>query len=677
MKQRSFTAALLCVAAGVVASDASPQSLRQGEFSVQRFLPPPGSHNFITVEGARTDGKMALSFGAWGNYSNSPFTVQVKDFAAGNIREVKVVRDVFTVDLVGAITFVPRLQLGFRVPYTSVVGDGLQVDPNSPTAGFADVNGLKGKAVGDPMLELKWRAVGLPQSRWVLGVSTFSTAPTAKKQARYSYIGDESWAFGGRAIMDALFGRVRVGLNAGGLWRDKGTLGVTTLGSELRYGAAASFKITPIIYVLAEGFGATKLSSQTGTSSLEADGALQLMPMSGHLSVMAGGGAGLLSGVGSPAYRAFLGLSWNNEIQDRDGDGIPDDIDQCPNEPEDFDGYQDEDGCPDPDNDGDGIPDNLDKCPNEPETKNGYLDDDGCPDDVPDRDGDGIPDVDDKCPDEGGPNVIRRRGPWYGCPDRDHDGIPDKVDKCPDEPEDFDGFEDEDGCPDPDNDQDGILDVDDECPDQAETYNGIKDDDGCPDGPALVTVAGDHLKFEAPVNFVKDLDTIGPKSVIVMEATSNLLRHHTEMLKLEVMVHAESGAKKDEALATRRARATKAFLASHGVDASRVTAVGGAYSVNRIEIKIVEKGKRPVEAPPEAAPSAPASAPAATPAPKPATPIVDDGFDLDKPAPPAAAPAEPAAPAKGKKGAAKKGAKGAAPATAPKPGGGTVDLGDL
>ena len=68
---------------------------------------------------------------------------------------------------------------------------------------------------------------------------------------------------------------------------------------------------------------------------------------------------------------------------DRDGDGIPDNLDKCPNEPEDKDGFQDEDGCPDPDNDGDGIPDVRDKCPNEPETFNNYKDDDGCPDEVP------------------------------------------------------------------------------------------------------------------------------------------------------------------------------------------------------------------------------------------------------------------------------------------------------
>jgi hypothetical protein len=98
---------------------------------------------------------------------------------------------------------------------------------------------------------------------------------------------------------------------------------------------------------------------------------------------------------------------------DSDNDGIPDDVDQCPDVPEDKDGFQDEDGCPDFDNDNDGIFDAQDQCPNEPEDFDGFEDSDGCPDF-----------------------------------DNDRDGIPDKLDKCPNTPEDIDGYQDDDGCPD-------------------------------------------------------------------------------------------------------------------------------------------------------------------------------------------------------------------------------------
>jgi len=96
----------------------------------------------------------------------------------------------------------------------------------------------------------------------------------------------------------------------------------------------------------------------------------------------------------------------------------------------------------DVDTDGDGIPDSKDKCPKEAEDKDGFQDEDGCPD--PDNDGDGIADAKDKCPTEAGPAENE------GCPDKDtdSDGIVDRLDKCPDQPETKNGFQDEDGCPD-------------------------------------------------------------------------------------------------------------------------------------------------------------------------------------------------------------------------------------
>ena len=95
---------------------------------------------------------------------------------------------------------------------------------------------------------------------------------------------------------------------------------------------------------------------------------------------------------------------------DTDGDGIPDSRDKCVLEPEDKDGYLDDDGCPELDNDLDGILDAADKCPNEPEDPDGFEDADGCPD--PDNDKDTVPDVDDQCPNEPGPPG----GDRPGCP---------------------------------------------------------------------------------------------------------------------------------------------------------------------------------------------------------------------------------------------------------------------
>lgn len=167
--------------------------------------------------------------------------------------------------------------------------------------------------------------------------------------------------------------------------------------------------------------------------------------------------------------------------RDRDDDLVKDKDDECPDSPEDIDGFQDSDGCPDEDNDGDGVPDRRDAAPNLAEDFDGFQDEDGRPD--LDNDFDGIPDTEDECPNQ--PEDFDGDSDVDGCPDlvidSDSDGIPDTEDGCPHEAEDFDGSADADGCPDPDNDLDGINDVDDECPHEAEDYDGDRDDDGCPD----------------------------------------------------------------------------------------------------------------------------------------------------------------------------------------------------
>jgi hypothetical protein len=102
-------------------------------------------------------------------------------------------------------------------------------------------------------------------------------------------------------------------------------------------------------------------------------------------------------------------------------------------------------------------------------------------------------------------------------PDLDGDGIPDSVDQCDFSGERFNGFQDEDGCPDDDpigfdtslitdQDGDGILDVDDLCPNNAEIFNGKDDGDGCPDGASLDVNFG---SFDATGQDVVDL-TVDP-----------------------------------------------------------------------------------------------------------------------------------------------------------------------
>ena len=154
---------------------------------------------------------------------------------------------------------------------------------------------------------------------------------------------------------------------------------------------------------------------------------------------------------------------------DSDGDGVPDGIDKCPNTP--AGATVDATGCPH-DSDGDGVLDGIDQCPNTPPGV--QVDAKGCPltPTAVDSDGDGVPDSIDKCPDT--PHGAKVDA--TGCPiDSDHDGVWDGLDKCPDTP--AGAKVDANGCP-IDSDGDGVPDGIDQCPD---TPHGVPvDATGCP-----------------------------------------------------------------------------------------------------------------------------------------------------------------------------------------------------
>jgi OmpA-OmpF porin, OOP family len=474
----SLLAAWFCAALDARAQDSSVDK----EFTVQRFNPAPGPRNFFTTRTLRMDGEMTWSAGLFVNYANEPFVLRscrsetnCEDPNAVREQDIKVIENLVTGDLLGSLTPFPRLQVGLRLPVTWVKGHGLTAE------GTAERGGMSAVGMGDAELEAKARLVGEASDTFVAGAALFGTGPLGRATAKDRYIGDATPTVGLRAIFDGLSGPLSVGGNFGAVYRGEGRVGTTDLGPEFRYGAAAGYQALSNLRVVLDGFGSTKFSARNGTNAFELDGGIQFFPSS-PIVLSVGGGTGLIQGVGVPKFRVFAGFLYVHEQRDSDGDGIPDDVDQCPNEPEDRDGFEDSDGCPDPDNDGDTIADAFDKCPNEAEDFDGFEDTDGCPD--PDNDKDGIPDERDACPNE--PETMNGYKDEDGCPDepdRDGDGVPDSRDKCPDEPEDTDGFEDEDGCPDPDNDGDGIPDNQDECIDEPETYNGYQDQDGCPDTP--------------------------------------------------------------------------------------------------------------------------------------------------------------------------------------------------
>jgi hypothetical protein len=629
-------------------------------FDVQLFHPAIGSRSFITLDGAAVLEHRLWHIGLVGSYGHQllSYTLANPEDPANTVT-LAPVQNLAMAELVAAAGIANRFQIGAALPVAFTWG-GDDFDSYGRSMGrMARVMG-----VGDVRFEGKAQLAGLGQKRALLvSLAASGTVPTGDDKA---FLGEKSFTGQLRLTLELRRGEwLRGVVMGGGLVREKSEFLGTPEGPALLYGAAVELRPNQQMGVLGEATG--RVASRyhdTNPAELDAGMRFYLTPM---VSLLMGGGFGLNHGVGSPMARAFVGLGWAPDYRDRDGDGYIDFYDRCPDEPEDWDGFQDGDGCPDPDNDGDGIPDVVDKCPNEPEDKDTFQDEDGCPD--PDNDGDGIADLYDACPNEKEDGLGKR--PTDGCPssteDADGDGIPDAVDKCPDEPEDkdgfedddgcpdydndgdgipdaydacpnepedLDGFEDDDGCPDPDNDHDGIPDTLDKCPNRPETINYYKDEDGCPDpGPELVRLGetDDKVYLAETIGFHTGA---GGKPQLTMNGTmmaalvARVLAGHVEVAMVRIEVRAKDGSQE---AAQARAETVREALVKNGIDPQRLKAVGLGPGPSRVEFIIESRHPRKRALP--AVPAAPPGDDTEVPPPPGATP------DGPAPAPPGNSPA--------------------------------------
>ena len=551
--------------------------------------------------------------GLWSSYAFRPITLHDTRTSA---RVFDVQKHQLTSDVVASLGLWHRLQLGFDLPVL------LYQTGDKPTAASTKVLGssvLPSQAFGDLGFDAKLTLVrpASDMGGFALALDERLTVPTGDTS---SFLGEGSvtsearllpeYRLAGLGFHGALGFKLR-GHTENFACNALGEKNCTSrFGHELPFGLGLSFK--PQMLGIDEKGRMTwflemhghlpvtpeKPFSSTAASSMQLDLASRFV-LGADISLLAGVQTALIRGVGDGAFRGMLSLSWAPRNHDQDGDGIPDDVDQCPNLPEDFDGYQDADGCPDGDNDDDGIPDKLDKCPNTKEDLDGFQDADGCPD--LDNDQDHIPDTEDACPKEPGPPDPDPKK--NGCPsrDKDGDGIPDDKDACPDEKgpanadpklngcpigkdSDGDGIPDvedacpsvkgarssnpkENGCPDLDPDKDTFIGDEDKCPNEPETWNGYQDADGCPDAPPtkarpVVTLkegkkgAPPSVELSVGIAFTA-ANEVEAKSLLTLRAVASELLKHPEW---RVLVGAQVSPKVSDAQAEARAKAVVAAL---------------------------------------------------------------------------------------------------------------------
>ncbi|HYD42906.1 MAG TPA: OmpA family protein [Anaeromyxobacter sp.] len=286
-----------------------------------------------------------------------------------------------------------RAELGLDVPVVALQRSDFSLLEDQGVTGPL-VDPVARTALGDLRAFGKVRLLSQARAPLALAALLDVRLPTGDRDA---FAGDGLSAVPG-VVLTRAAGRLRLDLQLGYWVRGQGQYAQLVVHDGFTGGLAAAWTgggFGPVqrTRLMAELLGGVPRGLGDGgdryRAPLSARGGVRLFLPRGW-AVEAGGGAGLGEpGWGREAWRVYGGVRWVGERReagseparppppppparqstDRDGDGVPNEPDACPDTP----GPEDMDGCPD--RDGDFIPDPEDKCPDEP----GPAQNDGCP----------------------------------------------------------------------------------------------------------------------------------------------------------------------------------------------------------------------------------------------------------------------------------------------------------
>lgn len=581
-------AALAALTLGLTVSSASAQN---GSITLNQFEASETPEDGFAVSRPDDLGHLRIGAHLHLDYSNDPL---VYEAAQGD-------RDSEDRDIVGH-QLSARVGLSIGLFDRLVIFAGLPFDlvQKGDDVGTLGLPAAGGAGLGDIYLGARVRILGERADTFALGAQLSGTFPSGSG----AYGGDDFLSLHPELLAEVRASIVRITLNAGARIRENQTFGAgdqaVEVGDTLTYALGVTATIwgdyaapaTSRLDLHVQGFGNTSFSNAFGReeSPFEVLGGAKFHHANGLVAGLAAG-FGVTRGFGNPDNRIMLTVGWATPAEvegeaprrrgDRDGDGIMDDDDQCPDEPEDVDTFEDENGCPDPDNDGDSILDVDDECPLEPEDMDRFEDENGCPD--PDNDQDGILDTSDECPDQ--PEDMDQFEDENGCPDpdNDEDGILDGADRCPNEP----GPVANNGCPDSDRDGDTVVDRLDNCPDEA----GTVANQGCRRRQQVVIREG-QLEILDRVYFRTNSDQILRRSNRLLNNVADVINNHPEITMIRVEGHTDDRGDDDYNLdlSRRRAASVVAYLVRRDVDAGRLQARGFG-EVNPIETNDTREGR--------------------------------------------------------------------------------------
>jgi outer membrane protein OmpA-like peptidoglycan-associated protein len=569
---------------------------------LDRFDPAPVGDRMFGVPSPFVAGHLTVHAGVLLDYAHNPLVLRS---LSNNQNEGSVVTNDLFLHVNGSLALWNRLLVNLDVP-VALVQQG-----SSPSAGGASFASPNKAQIGELRAGLRVRLWGEYDDPFQIGIGGYVWFPTGPSNG---YVGDgkvrgePQLLIGGRGA-----NRIVWSVAAGPEIRATEVFAGVTQGTQFDVGAGIGVLLGDErrLQLGVESYGAfTLASAQTPNDNLKRstnlellfDGRVRVIP---DLELGLGIGPGLTLSPGTPDFRGIMMIAYTPEQKkaadrpDRDGDGILDAEDACP----DVKGVKTDDpktnGCP-PDRDGDGILDADDACPDVKGVKSDDPKKNGCPPQGDkDTDGDGIPDAKDACPKVKG---VKTDDPkTNGCPpDRDGDGITDAEDACPDVPGVADDDPKKNGCP-PDTDGDGITDDKDACPEEKGPADPDPKKNGCP----RVHVTEKEIVILEQVQFDTNKATIKRVSDGLLENVAEVFKAHRDILRVEVQGHTDNRGTPalNKSLSQRRAEAVRAALIKRGIDARRLDAKGygqdvplgdnktdeGRQQNRRVQFKILER----------------------------------------------------------------------------------------
>jgi outer membrane protein OmpA-like peptidoglycan-associated protein len=413
-KTTAIVAGLVLGSIGVSARNAHAQAgpivpvPPQPGFRVDTFNPSERGSEWFALDTLDLRGSLRPAIGVVAEYADHPFVLKNADGSNGAV----IVSQQLTLHAGGSLVLLDRFRVGIDVPFAAVNSG------NSGTSGRGNTFvGPQDAAFGDVRLGADLRIVGEYGSPFTLAVGgQFFTPSGSSDQYTSDNLSHGIVRLAAAGEAGAFVWAANVGYH---VRAQQTTVDGNPYGTSLVYGAALGLRVAnrhllvgPEIYGEANAQASGAFFAKDATPAEAILGAHYTI--GDDWRVGAGAGPGITHDLGSPVVRVLLSVEWvpaYHPPPPPPPPAPPPPVVEPPPPPP---------PAPPPppppppkpaDRDGDGIPDAEDACPDVPGVRTDNPKTNGCPSD---RDGDGIPDAEDACPDAPGPHTSDPK--TNGCP---------------------------------------------------------------------------------------------------------------------------------------------------------------------------------------------------------------------------------------------------------------------